>query len=76
MNFAVIDVGGTFIKYACMNENADIISRGKVPTPMTGRDDFIDTIVKIYHSMNDIKAVAISAFAYVMLIFLIAAIKS
>ena len=60
MNFAVIDVGGTFIKYACMNENADIISRGKVPTPMTGRDDFIDTIVKIYHSMNDIKAVAIS----------------
>ena len=60
MNFAVIDIGGTFIKYACMNEKADFISRGKIPTPTTGRDDFITAMVNICNSMSDIKAVAIS----------------
>ena len=29
MNILVIDVGGTFIKYAWMNENAQILDKGK-----------------------------------------------
>ena len=60
MEIAVIDVGGTFIKYACMNEKSEIISRGKVPTPMSGREEFIDTIVKIYESMPETEGIAIS----------------
>lgn len=33
MEYLVIDSGGTFIKYAVMNENADILEKGKVKTP-------------------------------------------
>ena len=60
MQIAVIDVGGTYIKYACMDEMANIISRGKLPTPLTNRKDFINTIVDIYESMSDIEGLAIS----------------
>ena len=60
MKIAVIDVGGTFIKYACMNENSEIISRGKVPTPMSGREEFISTIVEIFESMPGADGLAIS----------------
>ena len=60
MKAAVIDVGGTFIKYACMNEKSEILSRGKVPTPMEGREKFIDTLIDIYNSMKDVEGMAIS----------------
>lgn len=32
-NYLVFDVGGTFTKYALMDENAAILEKGKVPTP-------------------------------------------
>ena len=60
MKVTVIDVGGTFIKYACMNENFEILSRGKISTPMEGREKFIETIEKIFKSMSDSKGIAIS----------------
>ena len=60
MQISVIDVGGTFIKYACMNEKSEIISRGKLPTPMSGREEFINTIVEIYNSMSNAEGIAIS----------------
>ena len=60
MRLTVIDVGGTYIKYACMTEEAEIISRGKVPTPMSGRDEFISTIVDIHKSMPESTGIAIS----------------
>ena len=60
MKVAVIDVGGTFIKYACMNGDFEILSHGKVPTPMSGREEFLDTILDIYNSMPEAEGIALS----------------
>jgi predicted NBD/HSP70 family sugar kinase len=32
-NYLTIDVGGTNIKYALMDENAEIAAKGEIPTP-------------------------------------------
>ena len=51
MEFLVIDVGGTAIKYACMNGNADFLERGKIPTPMDSLDSYLaalGTIIRRY----------------------------
>ena len=32
-NYLVFDAGGTFTKYALMDENAEILEKDKVPTP-------------------------------------------
>ena len=60
MKVAVIDVGGTFIKYACMNENSEILSRGKVPTPQDTSENFVNALAEIYQSMPDVEGMALS----------------
>ena len=60
MRFTVIDVGGTFIKYACMNDKSEILSRGKRPTPTSGREEFVNSLVEIYQSMPESEGIAIS----------------
>ncbi len=52
MKILVVDVGGTFIKFAVMNEKAEIIERGKVPTPLESHEDFINKLVEIYKSVE------------------------
>lgn len=54
MKILAVDVGGTFIKYATMNESAEIVERGKIPTPMTGRDEFFQTIAGLYRDHDGI----------------------
>ena len=41
MEYLVIDVGGTAIKYACMNENAEFLERGEIPTPLDSLDSYL-----------------------------------
>lgn len=60
MQILVVDIGGTFIKYACMTENMDILSRGKVKTPESGREELIETIGKIYDKTPEAEGIAIS----------------
>ncbi len=60
MKISVIDVGGTFIKYACMNEKSEILSRGKIPTPMDSSEDFVNALVEIYNSTPEVEGMAIS----------------
>lgn len=48
MKILVADVGGTFIKHAVMNERAEILSRGKIPTPMSGRADFVSALTGLF----------------------------
>ncbi|PJI07892.1 MULTISPECIES: ROK family protein [Clostridium] len=48
MEFLVIDVGGTFIKYAIMNDEAEFIEKGKEKTPSDNIENFVDTIGKIF----------------------------
>lgn len=60
MKILTIDIGGTFIKYALMNEEMEIMNKGKVATPTTCREDLIETIGQIYDDMKDINGIAIS----------------
>lgn len=60
MKILTIDIGGTFIKYALMNEQMEIHSKGKVPTPTTTREDLIETIGQIYDDYSDVNGIAIS----------------
>mgnify|MGYP004467682743 FL=1 len=60
MKILVVDIGGTFIKYACMKENMEILERGKVKTPQDGREALIETIGTIYDQMENVDGIAIS----------------
>lgn len=55
----VFDVGGTFIKYAVMNESAEILERGKIPTPLKSHDEFINKLIEIYKSVT-VEGIALS----------------
>lgn len=60
MKILVVDIGGTFIKYAGMTEDMSVLSRGKVKTPESGREELIETIGKIYDQMPEVEGIAIS----------------
>ena len=48
MKILTIDIGGTYIKYARMSETMDISSRGKRPTPQSGREVLLEVLENIY----------------------------
>lgn len=52
MQILTVDVGGTFIKYAVMNEDAQIFSRGKISTPHDTRQNFLNAIKNIYEKFS------------------------
>ena len=56
----VVDIGGTYIKYAFMKEDMTIQRRGQVVTPKEGREELIETIGKIYDQMPEVLGIAIS----------------
>ncbi|MDO5146034.1 MAG: ROK family protein [Eubacteriales bacterium] len=60
MKVLVIDIGGTYIKYAYMTEDMSVISRGKVATPHTKREDLIEAIGQLYDEVPDVDGIAIS----------------
>lgn len=61
MKFLVLDVGGTFIKYAIMNENVRIIEKGKVTTPLDNIEHFVNVVGEIYDKYkNEIEGMAMS----------------
>lgn len=48
MKILALDIGGTYIKYALMTPEAEMISKGKVETPYSGRETEIETIGRIF----------------------------
>ena len=60
MSILVADIGGSFIKYAVMEEDNSILSRGKIPTPQSGRQELVDTLAKLYSSNSFVDGLAIS----------------
>ena len=60
MSILSIDIGGTFIKYALMDQDAAILSRGKIPTPQKGRTELVEAIGRLYDDMPDVEGIAIS----------------
>lgn len=62
--YLVFDFGGTFIKYALMNEEGDILEKDKFPSNRDTHtlETFISEIQKIYHIYKDrISGIAISS---------------
>lgn len=53
MNKLVFDVGGTFIKYALMNDNSDILEQGKVKTPEYETDKMLAAFKGVIDNYND-----------------------
>lgn len=61
--YAVLDVGGSSIKYALMNESGDFIEKSSIPTPKTSLElfmDEVDSIVKEFQKNYALKGIAMS----------------
>jgi len=59
--YLALDVGGSAIKYALIQEDLKIITKSSVPTPMDTLENFIETIGKLYDQyVNEIEGIAIS----------------
>lgn len=60
--YLTLDVGGSAIKYALIQEDLYIIEKSSVPTPMDTLENFIETIGKIYdrYVENGIEGMALS----------------
>lgn len=53
MKYLAIDIGGTFAKYAVMDEECNFYEKDKVPTRKDTLDDFIEMLVKVYEQYKD-----------------------
>ncbi|MCM3214032.1 ROK family protein [Niallia taxi] len=60
--YLVMDMGGTFIKYALLNSAGTIINKNKKPTVKTNLPDFKEALFSIIeeHNLTSIKGIAIS----------------
>lgn len=59
--YLTLDVGGSAIKYALIQEDLTIIEKSSVPTPMDTLENFIETIGTIYDKYQEqIAGIAIS----------------
>ncbi|WP_066067063.1 ROK family protein [Neobacillus soli] len=62
--YMVLDIGGTFIKYAVMDQAAKRLASGKLPTPMEGLETFLQkicAIVKEYKDSYELQGIALSS---------------
>ena len=59
MKILTVDIDGTYIRYACMNEFLDISQRGKIFTPQEGREQLIEAIARLFEAV-DAEGIAIS----------------
>lgn len=61
MNTAVLDIGGTFIKYGQIDEDLAITEQGKALTPLDDRDAFYATLDYIWKKIgNNVDGLAVS----------------
>ncbi|MGI6056742.1 MAG: ROK family protein [Bilifractor sp.] len=54
-----IDVGGTFTKYAKMNDATDILEKGMVPTELSSEEEFVAMLEKIASMFPGVDGVAV-----------------
>lgn len=45
--YLVLDIGGTFIKYALMGEDGSFLESGKVPSPMDSLESLLDAVAAV-----------------------------
>jgi predicted NBD/HSP70 family sugar kinase len=53
MDYLVVDVGGSAIKYALMNDKAEFLEKGQVKTPMESIEQFTEIIGGIFDKYKD-----------------------
>jgi len=60
--YFVLDIGGTFVKYALMDTAGNISSKGKKPMPRTNLADFEEVLYGILdnHDLSAVKGIAVS----------------
>lgn len=62
MKYLVTDIGGTFTKYAVMDEECQIYEKGKVPTEKGSTEEFLDMLVELFGKYGgEAEGMAISA---------------
>jgi predicted NBD/HSP70 family sugar kinase len=52
MKILAVDIGGTFIKYAVMDETSQMYEKGKMPTPRSGREELIESLGTLFDEYN------------------------
>lgn len=60
MKVLTVDIDGTYICYACMDEFMNIGKRGKIFTPQEGREDLIESVARIFEAVGDAQGIAVS----------------
>lgn len=60
MRVLVLDIGGTFTKYACMDEAMRFLERGRISTPQDSRESLIEALGRIYDSLLPLDGIAIA----------------
>ena len=58
--YLVLDIGGTFVKYALMDAEANIMEKGKVPTITDNLTAFLDSLEEIFYRFKNIDGLALS----------------
>lgn len=58
--YMVYDIGGTFVKYAYVNQTGEVKVSGKFETPYVDAPTLIDQMVTVAKDFTDLKGVAIS----------------
>lgn len=61
--YLVFDWGGTFMKYALMNDKAEVISKGKIPSVKKddNKENFYRVLDEVVNQYDDIDGIAISS---------------
>lgn len=60
MKLLVLDIGGTFIKYAHMRSDSSMLFSAKLPTPQNSRQELIDCIVQLFEECEGAEGIAIA----------------
>lgn len=60
MKVLTVDIDGTYIRYAAMDEYMNISQRGKIFTPQEGRKALIETVSRLFEAVGDAEGIAIS----------------
>ena len=60
MKILTVDIDGTYLRYACMDEFMNVSQRGKIFTPQEGREALIEAVARIFEAVGDAQGIAIS----------------
>ena len=62
MKYLAIDVGGTYTKYAVMDENSEFYEKDKVPTATGSLEEFVEMLAAVYEEHKDtVSGIAVSS---------------